>query len=92
VKPEKVGTPPSWRVGWACRLPASQRELLHLSEAGILNTQRQGRMVYYEANTDSPVFPDLRGLLLKMAGLVDVLALALKPIAAKVSALARRST
>ncbi len=61
-----------------------QRELHDLSEVGILKTHRQGRMVYYQANTDSPVFPDLRGLLLKTAGLVDVLAQALKPVAAKV--------
>jgi predicted nucleotidyltransferase len=40
-------------------------------------------MVYYQANTDSPVFPDLRGLLFKTAGLVDVLAQALTPLAAK---------
>jgi predicted nucleotidyltransferase len=61
-----------------------QRELRNLSEAGILKTYTQGRMVYYQANRDSPVFPDLRGLLLKTAGLVDVLARALKPVAAKV--------
>ena len=40
-------------------------------------------MVYYQANTDSPVFSDLRGLLFKTAGLVDVLANALEPLAAK---------
>jgi predicted nucleotidyltransferase len=40
-------------------------------------------MVYYQANTESPVFPDLRGLLIKTAGLVDVLAQALKPVVAK---------
>jgi predicted nucleotidyltransferase len=62
-----------------------QRELHDLSEVGILRTYRQGRMVYYQANRDSPVFPDLRGLLLKTAGLVDVLAQALKPVAAKVA-------
>lgn len=63
-----------------------QRELHDLSEAGILKTYRQGRMVYYQANRDSPIFPDLRGLLLKTAGLVDVLAQALKPVEAKVAA------
>ena len=42
-------------------------------------------MVYYQANRDSPVFPDLRGLLLKTAGLVDVLAQALKPLSGKVT-------
>jgi predicted nucleotidyltransferase len=62
-----------------------QRELHDLSEAGILKTHRQGRMVYYQANRDSPVFPDLRGLLLKTAGLVDVLAQALKPVSSKVA-------
>lgn len=61
-----------------------QRELHDLTEAGILKTHKQGRMVYYQANRDSPVFPDLRGLLLKTAGLVDVLSHALKPVAPKV--------
>jgi len=62
-----------------------QRELQDLTEAGILKTHKQGRMVYYQANRESPVFPDLRGLLLKTAGLVDVLAHALKPVASKVT-------
>ena len=68
-------------------VPASslQRELLDLCEAGILKTHKQGRMVYYQANRESPVFPDLRGLLLKTAGLVDVLAQALKPLARKMT-------
>jgi predicted nucleotidyltransferase len=78
----------AWYVSELARrlgVPASslQRELHNLSEVGILKTHRQGRMVYYQANTDSPVFPDLRGLLVKTAGLVDVLAHALKPLAAK---------
>jgi predicted nucleotidyltransferase len=83
VQPEKA-----WYVSELARrmgVPASslQRELQDLSEVGILKTHRQGRMVYYQANTDSPLFPDLRGLLLKTAGLVDVLAHALKPLAAR---------
>jgi predicted nucleotidyltransferase len=67
------------------RVPSSslQRELRDLAQAGILKTHTQGRMVYYQANTDSPVFPDLRGLLLKTAGLVDVLAEALKSLGPK---------
>jgi predicted nucleotidyltransferase len=43
-------------------------------------------MSYYQANVDSPLFPDLRGLLLKTAGLIDVLAEALKPVASKLAA------
>jgi DNA-binding transcriptional ArsR family regulator/predicted nucleotidyltransferase len=84
VQPEKAwyASELAQRLG----VPSSslQRELHDLGEAGILKTHRQGRMVYYQANRDSPVFADLRGLLLKTAGLVDVLAQALKPVAAQV--------
>ncbi|MGD1275905.1 MAG: helix-turn-helix domain-containing protein [Tepidisphaeraceae bacterium] len=83
VRPEKA-----WYVSELARrmgVPSSslQRELHDLTHAGILKTHRQGRMAYYQANADSPLFGDLRGLLLKTAGLVDVLADALKPLAAK---------
>src|SRR5215472_13451483 len=86
VQPEK-----GWYASELARrlgVPSSslQRELHDLTEVGILTTHRQGRMVYYQANKDSPLFADLRGLLLKTAGLVDVLAQALKPVAAKVVA------
>jgi predicted nucleotidyltransferase len=40
-------------------------------------------MVYYQANRNSPLFTDLRGLLIKTAGLVDVLHDALKPLASR---------
>ena len=85
VQPEKAwyASELAQRLG----VPSSslQRELQDLTEAGILKTHKQGRMVYYQANRESPVFPDLRGLLLKTAGLVDVLAQALKPVAGKVT-------
>jgi DNA-binding transcriptional ArsR family regulator len=83
VQPDKT-----WYVSELARrmgVPSSslQRELRDLTAAGILKTHRQGRMVYFQANSDSPIFPDLRGLLLKTAGLVDVLAEVLKPLVAK---------
>jgi DNA-binding transcriptional ArsR family regulator len=83
VQPDKP-----WYVSELARrmgVPSSslQRELRDLTEAGILKTYRQGQMAYYQANKDSPVFSDVRSLLLKTAGLVDVLADALKPLAAK---------
>jgi len=83
VQPERA-----WYVSELARrmgVPSSslQRELQDLTKAGILKTHRQGRMAYYQANAASPIFPDLRGLLLKTAGLVDVLADALKPLASK---------
>ncbi len=79
----------AWYVSELARrmgVPSSslQRELQDLATTGILKTHRQGRMAYYQANADSPLFVDLRGLLLKTAGLVDVLADVLKPLAAKV--------
>lgn len=85
VQPEKA-----WYVSELARrmgVPSSslQRELQELTDAGILKSHRQGRMVYYQANPDSPFFPDLRGLLLKTAGLVDVLRAALKPLEAKIT-------
>jgi predicted nucleotidyltransferase len=83
VQPEKA-----WYVSELARrmgVPSSslQRELHDLTEVGILKSHRQGHMVYYQANMDSPVFPDLRGLLFKTDGLVDVLANALKPLASR---------
>ena len=38
-------------------------------------------MVYYQPSARSPILPDLRNLILKTAGLVDVLADALHPLA-----------
>ena len=83
VQPSKA-----WYVSELARrmgVPSSslQRELQQLTNAGIFKTHRQGRMAYYQANMDSPLYPELRGLLLKTAGLVDVLADALKPLAAR---------
>jgi|SRR5581483_4130649 len=78
----------AWYISELARhmgVPSSslQRELQDLTAAGILKTHKQGRMVYYQANTESPLFPDLQGLLVKTAGLVDVLTDALKPLAKK---------
>ena len=80
VRPDKA-----WYVAELARwigVPSSslQRELRDLTEAKILKAHRQGRMAYYQANPESPLFHDLRGLLLKTAGLADVLRDALKPL------------
>ena len=41
-------------------------------------------MVYFQANPRCPIYPELRGLMLKTAGLVDVLAGVLRPLAGRV--------
>jgi DNA-binding transcriptional ArsR family regulator len=50
-----------------------QRELASLVRGGILLQKREGKHVYFQAATDSPIFKELRGLMLKTAGLADVL-------------------
>ncbi len=61
-----------------------QRELARLSKAEILVTRRDGNRAYFRANPDSPIFPELRALLTKTAGLVDVLREALRPFAKRI--------
>jgi predicted nucleotidyltransferase len=65
---------------------AVQRELQMLVEAGILRRTVEGRHVYFQANRESPIFAELKALLLKTAGLVDVIREALAPIADRVHA------
>lgn len=61
-------------------LGAVQRELENLVEAGLVLRSRDGNRVYYQANRAAPVFPELRGLMLKTAGLAEVLREALSPL------------
>ena len=46
----------------------------------------QGNQRHYQANQASPVFAELRGLVLKTSGLVDVLRSALAPMASEIQA------
>jgi DNA-binding transcriptional ArsR family regulator len=61
-----------------------QRDLAKLTEAGILKMSRDGNRTYFQANEQCPVFPELRGLLIKTSGLVDVLHGVLAPLASKI--------
>jgi predicted nucleotidyltransferase len=65
---------------------AVQRELASLAQAGLLTVTAQGNQKHYQANVASPVFDELRGLILKTSGLVDVLRAALAPISAHICA------
>ena len=65
---------------------AVQRELAGLSDAGLLTVRKQGNQKHYQANASAPVFAELRGLVLKTMGLVDVLRTALAPLAAQIDA------
>jgi len=59
---------------------AVQRELRRLTDAGILARSVSGRQVYFRANEECPIFADLRGLIVKTAGLADVIRTALAPL------------
>src|SRR3970040_319701 len=56
-----------------------QRELKALVDAGILQQRREGTRTYFKAETRSPLFPELRALLEKTAGLLPTLQQALEP-------------
>jgi predicted nucleotidyltransferase len=47
--------------------------------------KRIGRQKHYQAYRDSPVFNELRGLVLKTVGLADVLSAALEPLKSRIS-------
>lgn len=70
----------------AVRASCLQRELPALVSAGILRERRDGRQVYYQADPDCPLLPDLRGLLLKTIGLADVLRRSLAPLGDRLDA------
>ena len=52
---------------------AVQRELELLTSAGLLRRTVQGRQVYFQANREAPIFPELQGLFAKTSGLADIL-------------------
>src|SRR5947207_5979861 len=61
-----------------------QRELKTLVDSGILEQRREGTRTYFKAETRSPLFPELRGLLEKTAGLLPTLQQALEPFTARI--------
>jgi len=55
------------------------RELARLEKTGILVSTTEGKQKYYQANRRSPLFNELHGLIVKTAGVADVLRSALAP-------------
>ncbi len=65
---------------------AVQRELARLQASGLVTAEQIGRQKHYQANRSSPVFEELRGLVLKTVGLADVVRVAIKPLEEQVFA------
>lgn len=55
-----------------------QRELASLSEVQLLESRKEGNRVYYKANLSSPGISELQSLLIKTAGVADLLKATLK--------------
>jgi predicted nucleotidyltransferase len=64
---------------------AAQRELELLTGAGLLRRTVRGRQVYFQANHESPIFAELRGLFAKTVGLIDRLREGLIPLGDRIA-------
>jgi len=63
---------------------AVQRELKALAEADIIIRTAKGKQVYYQANDRSAVYPELKSLIMKTAGMGDALKTAILPLAERI--------
>ncbi|HEX7047771.1 MAG TPA: nucleotidyltransferase domain-containing protein [Gammaproteobacteria bacterium] len=63
---------------------AVRRDLDRLVSAGLVIRKRLGNQVHYQADSASIVFEELRGLIIKTAGVADVLRNALAPLAGEI--------
>jgi predicted nucleotidyltransferase len=60
-----------------------QRELARLVMSGLVSATTVGNQKHYQANRNSPIFSELRSIVLKTFGLADVVRDVLAPLAAK---------
>jgi predicted nucleotidyltransferase len=65
---------------------AAQRELARLEASGLIVARRIGNQKHYQANAASPLFSELRNIVLKTVGLVEPLRDALEPVSSSVRA------
>ncbi len=54
-----------------------QQELRRLVRTGLVTARKDGNRLYYQANRQNPVYSDLRNIVLKTDGLVQILQTAL---------------
>jgi uncharacterized protein len=65
---------------------AVQRELENLSKVGLILRKSMGNQVFYQANRDAPIFPEMRALLNKTIGIFGVLRSAIHPLSKRIVA------
>ena len=61
-----------------------QRELKNLTDTGIIIREVQGRQVYYRANTQCPIFDELKSIVRKTFGVADVIRHSLAAVADRI--------
>ena len=62
-----------------------QRELALLAGAGLIKRSAVGSHVFYQASQEHPEFPELRALLAKTTGVLQMLKAALAPLSSRIS-------
>jgi predicted nucleotidyltransferase len=65
---------------------AAQRELARLEAGGLIVARPIGNQKHYQANAMSPLYSELRNIVLKTVGLAEPLGEALKPLASAIRA------
>jgi predicted nucleotidyltransferase len=63
-----------------------ERELTRLEQSGLVSSHRIGNQKHYQANRESPIFEELRGIILKTVGLAQPLRQSLLPYIDKIKA------
>jgi len=63
---------------------ALHRELERMTSSGLITMTPVGRQKHYQANRESPVYQEVRGIVLKTFGLADVLRAALAPSSSRI--------
>ena len=65
---------------------AVQRELEKSATAGLVTVKRIGNQKHYQANRESPIFEELRGIVTKTFGIADMLLETLTPFIERIRA------
>ncbi len=65
---------------------AVHRELRRLEQVGLVTVKRVGNQKHFQANSHSPVFEEIQGLVIKTCGLADVIGEALSHISTQITA------
>jgi len=55
-----------------------RRELIHLESIGLLKSRVSGKQKYYTLNTEHMLFPEFKSMILKTAGIGDIIQSAIK--------------